>query len=164
MVDAKVGGRSGNVSSQAGKKGSPMLGPYGAAKAGVILLTQGMAAELGPSGISVNAVCPGTVDTELVNPNGMYELMLGGKEAAQAHIERTIPLGRLQSPEEIAASICWLLSDDAAAITGEAVNTSARSEEHTSELQSLMRISYAVLCLKKKKTTNNITTSNTPQI
>src|SRR3546814_7602308 len=58
MVDAKVGGRICNVSSQAGKKGFPMLGPYCAAKAGVILLTQVMAAELGPAGISVNAVCP----------------------------------------------------------------------------------------------------------
>src|SRR3546814_15663752 len=91
MVDAKVGGRICNVSSQAGKKGFPMLGPYCAAKAGVILLTQVMAAELGPSGISVNAVCPGTVDTELVTPNGLYELMLGLTEAAQAHRELNIP-------------------------------------------------------------------------
>src|SRR3546814_1495303 len=89
MVDAKVGGRICNVSSQAGKKGFPMLGPYCAAKAGVILLTQVMAAELGPSDISVNAVCPGTVHTELVNPNWMAELMLGGNEARPAHTERT---------------------------------------------------------------------------
>src|SRR3546814_15113123 len=103
-----------------------MLGPYCAAKAGVILLTQVMAAELGPAGISVNAVCPGTVDTELVNPNGMYELMLGGKEAAQAHIERTIPLGRLQRPEGIAASTCWLLPPAPAPHTREAATTSTR--------------------------------------
>src|SRR3546814_20848379 len=87
MVDAKVGGRICNVSSQAGKKGFPMLGPYCAAKAGVILLTQVMAAELGPAGISVKAVCPGTVDTELVNPHGMYEPILDGKGAAQDHTE-----------------------------------------------------------------------------
>jgi NAD(P)-dependent dehydrogenase (short-subunit alcohol dehydrogenase family) len=105
--------------------GFPMLGAYCTAKSGVILLTQTMAKELGSSGIAVNAVCAGTVDTDLVNPNGMFEMMLGGKEGAQAYIQREIPLGRLQSPEEIAASICWLLSDDAAAITGEAVNTSA---------------------------------------
>ena len=125
MVDAKVGGRICNVSSQAGKKAFPMLGAYCAAKSGVILLTQCLATELGPAGISVNAVCPGTVDTDLINPNGMFEMMLGGPEAAQAYIEREIPLGRLQSAEEIAASICWLLSEDAAAVTGEAVNTSA---------------------------------------
>jgi NAD(P)-dependent dehydrogenase (short-subunit alcohol dehydrogenase family) len=125
MVAARVGGRICNVSSQAGKKPFPMLGAYCAAKAGVILLTQTMAVELGPSGISVNAVCPGTVDTDLVNPNGMFEMMVGGPEGMQAFIEREIPLGRLQTADEIAAAICWLLSDDARAITGEAVNTSA---------------------------------------
>jgi NAD(P)-dependent dehydrogenase (short-subunit alcohol dehydrogenase family) len=125
LLEAKQPGRICNVSSQAGKMGFPMLGAYCTAKSGVILLTQTMAKELGSSGIAVNAVCPGTVDTDLVNPNGMFEMMLGGKEGAQAYIQREIPLGRLQSAEEIAASICWLLSDDAAAITGEAVNTSA---------------------------------------
>ncbi len=69
---------------------------------------------LGPVGISVNAVCPGTVDTDLVNPNGMFEMMMGGPEGSKKDwIAREIPLGRLQSAEEIAASICWLLSDDA---------------------------------------------------
>src|SRR4051812_41437603 len=65
MIAAKTGGRICNVSSQAGKKGFPMIGAYCAAKAGVILLTQSMALELGPAGISINAVCPGTVDTNL---------------------------------------------------------------------------------------------------
>lgn len=125
MVAAQVPGRICNVSSQAGKRAFPMLGAYCAAKSGVILLTQVMAAELGPSGIAVNAVCPGTVDTDLINPNGMFELMLGGPDGAQAYIDREIPLGRLQSAEEIAASICWLLSGDAAAVTGEALNASA---------------------------------------
>jgi NAD(P)-dependent dehydrogenase (short-subunit alcohol dehydrogenase family) len=125
MVDAKVGGRICNVSSQAGKKAFPMLGAYCAAKSGVILLTQCLATELGPAGISVNAVCPGTVDTDLINPNGMFEMMLGGPDGVRAFIEREIPLGRLQSAEEIAAAICWLLSGDAAGVTGEAVNVSA---------------------------------------
>jgi NAD(P)-dependent dehydrogenase (short-subunit alcohol dehydrogenase family) len=125
MVDAQVPGRICNVSSQAGKKAFPMLGAYCAAKSGVILLTQCLATELGPAGIAVNAVCPGTVDTDLINPNGLFELMLGGPEGAQAYIEREIPLGRLQTAEEIAATIGWLLSDDARAITGEAVNVSA---------------------------------------
>jgi NAD(P)-dependent dehydrogenase (short-subunit alcohol dehydrogenase family) len=119
MVAAGVGGRIVNVSSQAGKRGFPMLGAYCAAKAGVILLTQTMAMELGPVGIYVNAVCPGTVDTDLTNPNGLMEQLAGEQ------LLREIPLGRFQSAEEIAATICWLLSDDAAAITGEAVNASA---------------------------------------
>lgn len=125
MVDAGVGGRICNVSSQAGKKAWPMIGAYSAAKAAVISLTQAMAIELGPSGISVNAVCPGTVDTDLTNPNGMLKLMLGGEEGLAAMIQREIPLGRLQTAEEIAATICWLLSEDAVALTGEAVNASA---------------------------------------
>ena len=125
MVGAGLGGRICNVSSQAGKRGFPMLGAYCAAKAGVILLTQTMAMELGPSQIAVNAVCPGTVDTELTNPNGMMAQMLGGEAGLQQWIEREIPLRRLQTAEEIAAAICWLLSEDAAGVTGEAVNVSA---------------------------------------
>jgi NAD(P)-dependent dehydrogenase (short-subunit alcohol dehydrogenase family) len=125
MIDAGVGGRICNVASQAGKRGFPMLGAYCAAKSGVILFTQTLALELGRSGIAVNAVCPGTVDTDLINPNGMMEMMLGGPDGLQAFIDREIPLGRLQPASEIAASICWLLSDDASGVTGEALNVSA---------------------------------------
>jgi NAD(P)-dependent dehydrogenase (short-subunit alcohol dehydrogenase family) len=125
MVTAGVGGRICNVSSQAGKRAFPFLGAYCAAKAGIILLTQSLATELGPSGISVNAVCPGTVDTDLVNPGGMFEQMLGGSDGLANWLRQEIPLGRMQTAEEIAATICWLLSDDAAAVTGEAVNASA---------------------------------------
>ena len=125
MVAAGVGGRICNVSSQAGKRAFPLLGAYCAAKAGVILLTQTLALELGPAGISVNAVCPGTVDTDLINPNGLFEQLVGGPDGLRAYVEREIPLRRLQSAQEIAATIAWLLSPDAAAITGEAVNASA---------------------------------------
>jgi NAD(P)-dependent dehydrogenase (short-subunit alcohol dehydrogenase family) len=119
MIGADVGGRICNVASQAGKRAFPMIGAYCAAKAGVILLTQAMALEWGSSGISVNAVCPGTVNTDLINPGGVLN------EQVREQIARNIPLGRIQSAEEIAATICWLLSDDAAAVTGEAVNASA---------------------------------------
>ncbi|HXR55004.1 MAG TPA: SDR family NAD(P)-dependent oxidoreductase [Acidimicrobiales bacterium] len=125
MVAAGVGGRICNVSSQAGKRAFPLLGAYCTAKAGVILLTQTMALELGPFGIAVNAVCPGTVDTDLINPNGLFEQLVGGPDGLQAYLEREIPLRRLQSAQEIAATIAWLLSPDATAITGEAVNASA---------------------------------------
>jgi NAD(P)-dependent dehydrogenase (short-subunit alcohol dehydrogenase family) len=125
MLAANVPGRICNVSSQAGKKAWPMIGTYSAAKAAVISITQAMAIELGPSNISVNAVCPGTVDTNLVNPDGMFVTMVGGQEGLDAFLEREIPLRRLQSPEEIASAICWLLSDDAAGVTGEAMNVSA---------------------------------------
>jgi NAD(P)-dependent dehydrogenase (short-subunit alcohol dehydrogenase family) len=125
MISAGVSGRICNVSSQAGKRAFPFLGAYCAAKAGVILLTQTMAAELGPSGIAVNAVCPGTVDTDLINKDSMFEHLMGGSEALEAYVKREIPLGRLQSAEEIASAICWLLSNDARGVTGEALNVSA---------------------------------------
>jgi NAD(P)-dependent dehydrogenase (short-subunit alcohol dehydrogenase family) len=125
MVVAGTDGRICNVSSQAGKRGFPFLGPYCAAKAGVILLTQTMATELGPSGIRVNAVCPGTVDTDLINKDHLFENLMGGPEGLAAYIAREIPLGRLQSADEIASAICWLLSDSARGVTGEALNVSA---------------------------------------
>jgi NAD(P)-dependent dehydrogenase (short-subunit alcohol dehydrogenase family) len=125
MVGAGAGGRICNVSSQAGKRAFPLLGAYCAAKAGVILLTQTMALELGPQGIAVNAVCPGTVDTDLINKDAMFEGLMGGPDALAAWVSREIPLGRLQSAEEIAAAICWLLSDAAGGVTGEALNVSA---------------------------------------
>lgn len=67
----------------------------------------------------MNAVCPGTVDTDLVNPGGALQAAVGDA------ILRDIPLGRLQSADEIAASIAWLLSDDALGVTGEALDVSA---------------------------------------
>ena len=125
MVAAGVAGRIVNVSSQAGKRPFPMLGAYCTAKAAVISLTQVMAVELGPAGISVNAVCPGTVDTDLTNPNGMMATMMGGDEGLQRYLDREIPLRRLQSADEIAEAIAYLLSDAARGITGEALNVSA---------------------------------------
>jgi NAD(P)-dependent dehydrogenase (short-subunit alcohol dehydrogenase family) len=125
MIGAGVGGRICNVSSQAGKRAFPFLGPYCAAKAGVILLTQTMATELGPQGIAVNAVCPGTVDTDLINQDSLFENLLGGPERLAEWIAREIPLGHLQSAEEIGSAICWLLSDSARGVTGEALNVSA---------------------------------------
>ncbi len=125
MVADGVGGRICNVSSQAGKRAFPFLGPYCAAKAGVILLTQTMALELGPAGIAVNAVCPGTVDTDLINKDAMFENLMGGPDGLAAYIAREIPLGRLQTAEEIASAIAWLLSDAARGVTGEALNVSA---------------------------------------
>lgn len=126
MVEHGEGGRIVNVSSQAGRSGWPLLGAYSAAKAGVVLLTQVMAKEWGPSGITVNAVCPGTVDTDLVNPGRFFEELMDATEPGglQGWVDREIPLGRLQQPEEVAAAIAFLMSDDAAYITGEALNVS----------------------------------------
>jgi NAD(P)-dependent dehydrogenase (short-subunit alcohol dehydrogenase family) len=126
LVDEGRPGRIVNVSSQAGKVGFPMLGAYCAAKSGVIALTQVMARELGPSGITVNAVCPGTVDTDLLNEDDAFRRMVEvtDPEGFDAWLRREIPIRRLQRPEEVAAAVAFLLSDDADYITGEAVNVS----------------------------------------
>jgi NAD(P)-dependent dehydrogenase (short-subunit alcohol dehydrogenase family) len=125
MVADKHGGRIVNVSSQAGKRAFPMLGAYCAAKAGVILLTQVLATELGPNGITVNAVCPGTVDTDLVNKDGMFEQAIASMPGGlEGWIAREIPVGRLQTADDVAATIAFLMSDDGSYITGEAVNVS----------------------------------------
>jgi NAD(P)-dependent dehydrogenase (short-subunit alcohol dehydrogenase family) len=126
LLATELPGRIVNVSSQAGKVGFPMLGAYCAAKAGVIALTQTMARELGPSNITVNAVCPGTVDTNLINPDNAFVQLMEAttNEGFEGWIAHEIPLRRMQHPDEVAASIAFLLSDDAAYITGEAVNVS----------------------------------------
>ena len=126
MIEHGDGGRIVNTSSQAGKVGWPLIGAYSAAKAGVIGITQVMAKEWATFGITVNAVCPGTVDTNLVNPDGFFEQVMDATESGgfAAWLQREIPLGRMQQPEEVASAITFLLSDDAAYITGEAVNVS----------------------------------------
>jgi NAD(P)-dependent dehydrogenase (short-subunit alcohol dehydrogenase family) len=126
MVATGTLGRIVNVASQAGKRGFPMLGAYCAAKAGVILLTQVLALELGASGITVNAVCPGTVDTNLVNAEGGFVSVIDQVEPGgfDAWMRREIPLGRLEAADDVAAAIAYLCSDDASYITGEAVNVS----------------------------------------
>lgn len=126
MIEHGEGGRIVNVSSQAGKIGWPLLGAYSAAKAGVIGLTQVMAKEWAPSGITVNAVCPGTVDTDLLNPDNLFIQLMDASQPGgfSQWVDREIPLGRLQHPDEVASAIAFLLSDDASYITGEAVNVS----------------------------------------
>ena len=126
MIEHGEGGRIVNVSSQAGKIGWPLLGAYSAAKAAVIGLTQVMAKEWAASGITVNAICPGTVDTDLLNPANLFVDLMDASQAGgfAGWVEREIPLGRLQEPAEAAAAIAFLCSDDAAYITGESINVS----------------------------------------
>jgi NAD(P)-dependent dehydrogenase (short-subunit alcohol dehydrogenase family) len=98
-----------NMASVAGMGAAPRLGPYGAAKAAVIQLTQTAALELARHRIRVNAICPGWTDTPL----------LDGLERSK--LERQIPLGRLGQADEIAGLVLYLASDAAAFITGSAL-------------------------------------------
>lgn len=88
---------------------------YTATKGGILSMTRALAAELAPYGIRVNAVCPGATDTPLLRAE--YETA-ADPAAARHEGERSIALGRLGSPEDIARAVVFLLSDDAAYVTG----------------------------------------------
>lgn len=103
-----------NVASVNGL-GAYAVMPYSAAKAGVINLTQNMAARYGGSGIRVNAVCPGTVRTPIFDP------LLQRDPELLDRVARLYPLGRIGRPEDIAGPVLFLASDDAAWITGHAL-------------------------------------------
>ena len=108
MVSQKSG-RIINVGSVWGRMGASCEVHYSASKAGLRGLTQALAKELGPSGITVNCVEPGVIDTDM---NSMLD------EAAMKELAEATPLCRIGMPEEIAAVIGFLASDDASFITG----------------------------------------------
>lgn len=132
MIEQGGGGRIINVSSQAGKTGFAFLGPYCASKAGVILLTQVMAKELAAHKITVNAVCPGTIDTPLLRGALEPVLQAAGMDLEEWALKNTppIPLGRIGYPADVAKLVAFLASDEADYMTGQAVNITGGQEMH----------------------------------
>jgi NAD(P)-dependent dehydrogenase (short-subunit alcohol dehydrogenase family) len=116
-------GRIVNVASSAGLRGVQRVAAYAASKHGLIGLTRSLALEVAKQGVTVNAVCPGYVDTDMAT-RAINALMTGtGKSAEEAArmISRPSALGRLLSPDEVAAIILWLCTPAAASITGQAI-------------------------------------------
>jgi meso-butanediol dehydrogenase / (S,S)-butanediol dehydrogenase / diacetyl reductase len=119
------GGAIVNLASMAGKQGRvPFLSHYVASKFAVIGLTQAMAYELAPLGIRVNSVCPGYVATSMQEREVAWEAELRGlnpDEIRRLYINDT-PMGRLETPEDVARVVAFLAGADAGFITGEAVS------------------------------------------
>jgi NAD(P)-dependent dehydrogenase (short-subunit alcohol dehydrogenase family) len=116
QMAAQGGGIVLNIASVAGVLGAPMLGPYCASKHGVVGLTKTAAAEYGPQGIRVNALCPGYSQTPLVE--AMIE---ASDEDMSGKMTGRIPLGRMAKPEEIVDAMLWVCSEQNGFMNGASV-------------------------------------------
>lgn len=105
-------GRIVNVSSIWGQVGASCEAPYSAAKAGLIGLTKALAKEVGPSGVTVNCVCPGVIETDM---------LAGLDEADLEALRQQTPLGRLGTPQDVAGLIVWLCGPEAGFVTGQII-------------------------------------------
>ena len=114
MVAAGAGGRIVNVASMAAKLGTPGEAAYAASKAAVVALSRIAAMELGPHGVTVNAVCPGYVLTEMGASTRTADQIAAWTAKS--------PLGRLGDPGDVASAVAFLASDDGSYMTGQAIN------------------------------------------
>ena len=122
MLRAQAG-RVVNVASTAGLRGYKTMTAYCASKHGVVGLTRALAAETAKHGVTVNAVCPGYVETDMTE-HGIDNLVsaLGKtRDEARAMIVGTVPRGSLIRPEEIASAVAWLCRPEASAVSGVAL-------------------------------------------
>jgi NAD(P)-dependent dehydrogenase (short-subunit alcohol dehydrogenase family) len=127
---ARRTGRIVNLSSQAGKRGAGGVAHYCASKFAVIGFTQSLAHELGPFNVTVNAVCPGEVDSAMWQDHLLPAIAAAGgrtkQEAWEEFMKSRVPLGRPQTPEDIGQAVVFLCRADN--ITGESINVTGGSE------------------------------------
>src|SRR5882757_4715409 len=114
------------IASTAGLKGYSYVAPYVAAKHGVVGLMRALATELARTGVTVNAVCPGFVETDMLEESVRRIVDKTGRtvEQARASLAATNPQGRFIQPQEVAAAVLWLCSEAAGSITGQAISLS----------------------------------------
>lgn len=117
-------GRVINIASIAAKTGAPYIAAYAASKHGVLGLTRSVALEVAASGVTVNAICPGYVDTEMVERGVERITARTGRTAEEAldALKRMSPQNRLVTPEEVASLALLLASEDGRGINGQGIN------------------------------------------
>ena len=122
MIAAKYG-RIINIASTAGLTGYAYVTAYVAAKHALVGLTRALALETAKRGVTVNAVCPGFTDTDLVARSVETIVAKTGRnaEAARAELAKTNPMGRLVTPEEVASAVAFLALPSTSAVTGQAM-------------------------------------------
>jgi NAD(P)-dependent dehydrogenase (short-subunit alcohol dehydrogenase family) len=122
-MQARGWGRIINIASTAGLKGYAYTAAYVASKHALVGLTRALALEVAKTGVTVNAVCPGFADTDIVAASVEKIVAKTGRSAADARAElaKFNPMGRLIAPEEVAAAVLYLVGEQAAAVTGTAL-------------------------------------------
>ena len=117
-------GRIISIASTGGKQGVELAAPYSASKHGVVGFTKALGKELAKTGITVNAVCPGYVETPMAERvrKGYAEAYDTTEDAILERFQAKIPLGRYSLPEEVAGLVGYLVTDTAASITAQALN------------------------------------------
>ncbi len=130
MIKGESGGRIINMASIAAIKPRPFMSAYAGSKAAVVALTQSLAQEVAEFGITVNAILPGDIDTEMKQWGLHMESLVTGqtKEDVTASLAAKIPLGRLGVPNDVAQLVTFLASDEANFLTGQAFNVTGGRE------------------------------------
>jgi ketoreductase len=124
LMLARGRGRIINIASTGGKQGVIFAAPYSASKHGVVGFSKALGLELAKTGITVNAVCPGFVETPMAERVREHYSEIWGVDVAETHarISGRVPIGRYVEPREVAAMVRYLIDDDAAAVTAQALN------------------------------------------